>query len=198
MLNRIPDKNLIVEVECWGEGSVPATDVSIMNHDKPEWHVDDNGDDIKFTDFVLIDGQWGVKDAPQIGVSTNYVERHPDIYDQIKQLTTKNDLGVDTDKLIADCEKMSFDFELFGRPTKALLLDAVKNIVKDLPSVTPQESKILALLDKTFNDFCNCPGGESYFHIDGEDYNTDVVYALEGMEIFIKVLKKRLAESRNK
>lgn len=55
--------------------------------------------------------------------------------------TTKNDLGVDADKLIADCEKMSFDFELFGRPTKALLLDAVKNIVKDLPSVTPQEPR---------------------------------------------------------
>ena len=55
--------------------------------------------------------------------------------------TTKNVLGVDTDKLIADCEKMSFDFELFGRPTKALLLDAVKNIVKKLPPVTPQEPR---------------------------------------------------------
>lgn len=55
--------------------------------------------------------------------------------------TTKNDLGVDTDKLIADCEKMSFDFELFGRPTKALLLDAVKNIVKDLPPITPIRPK---------------------------------------------------------
>ena len=58
---------------------------------------------------------------------------------EYKDPTTKNDLGVDTDKLIADCEKMSFDFELFGRPTKAILLDAVKNIVKELPSVTPQE-----------------------------------------------------------
>ena len=51
------------------------------------------------------------------------------------------------------------------------------------------------LLDKTFDDFCNCPGGEGYFHIDGEDYNTDAGYALEGMKIFITVLKKRLAET---
>ena len=64
--------------------------------------------------------------------------------------TTKNDLVVDTDKLIADCEKMSFDFELFGRPTKALLLDAVKNIVKDLPSVTPQEPRWILLLAKNY------------------------------------------------
>ena len=51
------------------------------------------------------------------------------------------------------------------------------------------------LLDKTFDDFCNSPGGEGCFRIDGETYNTDAGYALEGMEIFIKVLKKRLAES---
>ena len=73
--------------------------------------------------------------------------------------------------------------------------EKVEEMLRDLPSVTLQEPKILALLDKTFDDFCNCPGGESYFHIDGEDYNTDAVYALEGMEIFIKVLKKRLVKS---
>ena len=65
-----------------------------------------------------------------------------------QESTTKNDLGVDTDKLIADCEKMSFDFELFGRPTKALLLDAVKNIVKELPSVTPQEPRWIPVSER--------------------------------------------------
>ncbi len=50
------------------------------------------------------------------------------------------------------------------------------------------------LLDKTFDDFCNCRGGEGSFEIDGEVYRTDAGYALEGMEIFIHVLKKRLAE----
>lgn len=71
--------------------------------------------------------------------------------------TTKNDSGVDTDKLIADCEKMSFDFELFGRPTKALLLDAVKNIVKDLPSVTPQEPKTGHWMGDSYGYICsNC------------------------------------------
>lgn len=58
--------------------------------------------------------------------------------------------------------------------------------------------RIGELLDKTFDDFCNCPGGEGYFYIDGEKYNTDAGYALEGMEIFIKVLKKRLVKSEDK
>lgn len=61
--------------------------------------------------------------------------------DAEKALATKNDLGVDADKLISDCEKMSFDIEFFNKPLKVVALDAVKNIVKDLPSVTPQEPK---------------------------------------------------------
>ena len=59
----------------------------------------------------------------------------------------------------------------------------------------PINDTISKLLDETFDDFCECPGGEGYFYIDGETYNTDAGYALEGMEIFIKVLKKRLAKS---
>lgn len=50
---------------------------------------------------------------------------------------TKNDLGVD--KLLAGCEKMSFEIEIFNKPLRVVALDAVKNIVKGLPSVTPQE-----------------------------------------------------------
>ena len=37
------------------------------------------------------------------------------------------------EKIIAECEHMSFDFELFGRPTKALCLDAIKNILNNIP-----------------------------------------------------------------
>ena len=48
----------------------------------------------------------------------------------------------DRDKqLIEQCEYMSFDFEMFGRPMKALALDTVKNIVKDLPTVYPKSDK---------------------------------------------------------
>ena len=36
------------------------------------------------------------------------------------------------EKIIAECEHMSFDFELFGRLTKALCLDAVKYILNDI------------------------------------------------------------------
>ena len=58
--------------------------------------------------------------------------------------TTKNDLGVDTNKLLADCEKMSFDIEIFNKPLKVVALDAVKNIAKDLiNSENPNKSEIL-------------------------------------------------------
>lgn len=69
-----------------------------------------------------------------------------------------------------------------------------------IPPVNPQEPKtdIGKLLDKTYYDFCKCPGGESWFELDGETYSTDVGYALEGMEIFIHVLKRRMAESEDK
>ena len=51
--------------------------------------------------------------------------------------TAKNDLAVD--KLLAGCEKMSYEIEIFNKPLRVVALDAVKNIVKGLPSVTPQE-----------------------------------------------------------
>lgn len=53
----------------------------------------------------------------------------------------------------------------------------------------------IKLIDKTIEDFHKCEGGESWLKIDGEEYHTDVGYAFEGMEIFVKVLKKRLSES---
>lgn len=105
-----------------------------------------------------------------------------------QESTTKNNLGVDAVSRQAVLDLIA-DYDLS--------MGQVVRCIHALPSVTPQEPKILALLDKTFDDFCNCPGGESYFHIDGEDYNTDAVYALEGMEIFIKVLKKRLVKSED-
>lgn len=55
--------------------------------------------------------------------------------------------------------------------------------------------KIIKIIDNTLKDFYECDGGESWLRIDGEEYTTDVGYALEGMEIFVEVLKKRLTES---
>lgn len=52
----------------------------------------------------------------------------------------------------------------------------------------------LALLEKTYADFCKCESGEGWLRIDGIDYYTDVGYALEGMKIFMEVFKQRLAE----
>lgn len=58
--------------------------------------------------------------------------------------------------------------------------------------------EVIKLIDKTIEDFYKCEGGEGWLKIDGEEYTTDVGYALDGMEIFAKVLKKRLAESEDK
>ena len=55
--------------------------------------------------------------------------------------TTKNNIEVNTDKLISDCEEMSFDIDIFDKPLKVVALAVVKNIVKNLPSVTPQEPR---------------------------------------------------------
>ena len=80
---------------------------------------------------------------------------------EYKEPITKNDLGVDTDKLISDCEKMSFDMEIFNKPLKVVALDAVKNIAKDLPSVTPQEPRKghwipLGYEDEWWGEVCTC------------------------------------------
>lgn len=64
---------------------------------------------------------------------------------EYKELTNKNDLRVD--KLLADCEKMSFEIEIFNKPLRVVAFDAVKNIVKDLPSVTPQEPRWISVSD---------------------------------------------------
>lgn len=52
--------------------------------------------------------------------------------------------------------------------------------------------KTIKLIDKTLKDCLECEGGESWLCIDGEEYVTDAGYALDGMKIFAKVLKKRL------
>ena len=52
----------------------------------------------------------------------------------------------------------------------------------------------LALLEKTYDDFCKCEGGEGWLKIDGKEYGTDVGYAIEGVDIFMEVFKRRLAE----
>ena len=56
---------------------------------------------------------------------------------------------------------------------------------------------IMALLEKTYNDFCNCEGGEGWLKIDGKEYPTDAGYAIEGVDIFMEVFKRRLVESED-
>lgn len=60
------------------------------------------------------------------------------------------------------------------------------------------DSGKLALLEKTYTDFCQCDGGEGWLRIDDKEYATDAGYALEGMRIFMEVFKQRLAESEGK
>jgi len=58
-----------------------------------------------------------------------------------------------------------------------------------------QEPIFSRILEKTYNDFCNCEGGEGWLKIDDKEYSTDAGYAIEGVEIFMEVFKRRLAES---
>lgn len=59
--------------------------------------------------------------------------------------------------------------------------------------VTKEE--IITLLEKTYADIRECKGGEGWLEIDGKEYYTDVGYAIEGMLIFMEVIKQRLAGS---
>ena len=81
--------------------------------------------------------------AFQDGYNNGYAQAK---FDYEQEPTTKNDLGVD--KLLSDCEKMSFDIEIFNKPLKVVALDAVKNIVKDLSSVTPQEPRWIPVSER--------------------------------------------------
>jgi len=61
--------------------------------------------------------------------------------------------------------------------------------------MTREENRVVELLEKTYADFCNCEGGEGWLRIDGKEYSTDVGYAIEGLNIFMEVFKRRLTES---
>ena len=85
--------------------------------------------------------------------------------------------------------------------------EEIKNYNKNYPSglskecrdyiikALEQELIFSRILEKTYNDFCNCDGGEGWLKIDGKEYVTDAGYAIEGVEIFMEVFKRRLAES---
>ena len=79
----------------------------------------------------------GYNQACKGKITMPYAE--PDNCGNCIEQTAMSDLAVN--KLISDCEKMSFDMEIFNKPLKVVALDAVKNIVKDLSSVTPQEPR---------------------------------------------------------
>ena len=71
------------------------------------------------------------------------------------------------------------------------LLADIQEVEEDQEPITKND---LALLEKTYADFCSCEGGEGWLKIDGKEYSTDAGYALEGMSIFMEVFKQRLAE----
>ena len=87
------------------------------------------------------------------------------------------------------------DDSLDSKRNQLVSLDSIADEIAELPSVNPQEPKIVALLEKTYADFCKCEGGEGWLKIDGKEYYTDVGYAIDGMRIFMEVFKQRLAES---
>lgn len=82
-----------------------------------------------------------------------------------------------------------------------LLVDISNSIFADLikkPNRTEVDNAVLdgilltKLLDDTQKDILNSDMGESYLRIDGKEYYTDMGYALEGIEMFIEILKERM------
>lgn len=55
-------------------------------------------------------------------------------------------------------------------------------------------AEIIALLEKTYADFCECESGEGWLKIDGKEYSTDAGYAIDGMRIFMEIFSIRLAD----
>ena len=86
----------------------------------------------------------GYNQACKGKITMPYAE--PDNCGNCIEQTAMSDLAVN--KLISDCEKMSFDMEIFNKPLKVVALDAVKNIVKDLSSVTPQEPRWIPVSER--------------------------------------------------
>lgn len=76
-------------------------------------------------------------------------------------------------------------------PDKKALEIAIKSLEQEL--ITKNDLGVL--LEKTYADLCNSEGGEGWMKIDDKEYSTDVAYALEGISIFMEVLKQRLAEN---
>ena len=55
----------------------------------------------------------------------------------------------------------------------------------------------MEMLEKLYEDFRESPGGEGWCIVDGIEYQSDMGYAIEGMEIFLSALKHRLEEVDN-
>ena len=114
-----------------------------LNEDKDSYlRIGDIVDRFKEIDEHYNHSPWNLA---QIFSNLNILQR---VECKMESPTTKNDLAVDTDKLISDCKKMSFDIDFFNKPLKVVALDAVKNIVNDLPSVTPQEPRWIPVSER--------------------------------------------------
>lgn len=55
------------------------------------------------------------------------------------------------------------------------------------------KSKIIKLLEDTQKELIESSGGSSYFIVNGEKYYTDTTYALDGIGLFIDIIKNKLS-----
>ena len=100
------------------------------------------------------------------------------------------------EKIIAECEHMSFDFELFGRPTKALCLDAVKNILNDISEseyISNDNSETESEIEPTTN---NSIDYRRAFKIACDLLNGDVLYGVDSDRIY-EIMMRRDGEVAN-
>ena len=134
--------------------------------------------DYIYNDLGLGDEENGkdVERLMELESSYRYVKSLPPVTSQSKVVEKEKLMNMDIDstdncidKLIAYCEMMSFDTDVFDESVKVVALDAVKNISKE---VIPQEQKWIPvserLPEKSGHYWCTFGGT----NLTGKDYYT--------------------------
>ena len=107
------------------------------------------------------------------------------------------------EKIIAECEHMSFDFELLGRPTKALCLDTVKNILNNILEseyISNDISETESEIEPTTKDDKDCEHCAKTYGTLGccDTVGNEWVYSCkEGHEEYAKGLRKFEPTTKN-
>lgn len=66
--------------------------------------------------------------------------------------------------------------------------------INSIALTNDEVQKFLRVLDLCYDEFDNLPCGNSYIMIDGDEVCMDTGYAFEGIDYFVKYIKRRLTK----